>query len=100
MAAYYVPYPCNPARPSRRTIMEPNGLAAIIMIVILVAVLGYFLNIYNLATTKTLTGMSLLRTIAIFIFPLGCVLGFISNAPEKTRELVLIKSEENSNDMV
>lgn len=78
--------------------MDANGLAALMMIVILVAVLGWCLNIFNLATTKTLTGMSLLRTIGIFLVPLGSVLGFISNAPEPVKELVLIKSAEEGTD--
>jgi hypothetical protein len=61
---------------------DGSGGAVIIYILILLAVLGWGLNIYSLATTKTLTGMSLLRVIGVFAFPLGCVLGFISNAED------------------
>ena len=53
--------------------------SVILFAIICAAVFGWGWNIVRLAQSESLTGMSVLRTIGIFAFPLGCVLGFISN---------------------
>lgn len=75
------------------TIGNENSGALILVIVLLVAVIGYMINIYSLATTKTLTGMSLLRVMAIFIFPVGCIIGYFPNAPEEPTLVRILPKE-------
>jgi hypothetical protein len=67
--------------------------AILMMIILGVAFLGWVSNIIQLAMMKTLSGMSLLRVIGIVVVPLGIIIGFFPNAPEPTKELVLVRSE-------
>jgi hypothetical protein len=40
---------------------------------------GYLINIYRLIKMKEVNGLTFVRVCGIFIFPIGAVVGFISN---------------------
>jgi len=51
--------------------------ALLVMIFAILIFYGYIMNIIELATAQDATGLVILRTIGIFIVPLGSILGFI-----------------------
>ncbi len=51
--------------------------AAVVLVVFFF--IGYLMNIVRLASSKTLTGLSLLRVIGVFAFPMGGLLGWIKD---------------------
>ncbi len=53
--------------------------ALIILAIFVVAVVGYIMNIVKLVTSKEITGKTLARVVGVFVFPLGAILGFVSN---------------------
>ena len=54
-------------------------IALIILVVVGVLFIGYIANIVRLVKAKEVNGMTLARVVGIFFFPLGAVLGLISN---------------------
>ena len=40
---------------------------------------GYLINIYRLIKQKEINGLTFVRVCGIFIFPIGAIVGFISN---------------------
>jgi hypothetical protein len=40
---------------------------------------GYLINIYRLIKQKEVNGLTFARVCGIFIFPIGAIVGFISN---------------------
>ncbi len=59
--------------------MEEFMVAFIILIIFILAFVGYIMNIYRLVTSKEITGKTLARVVGVFVFPLGAILGYISN---------------------
>jgi hypothetical protein len=59
--------------------MEDFMIALIILVVVGVLFIGYIANIVRLVKAKEVNGMTLARVVGIFFFPLGAVLGLISN---------------------
>jgi hypothetical protein len=53
--------------------------ALTILAIFVVAVVGYVMNIVKLVTSKEITGKTLARVVGVFVFPLGAILGFVSN---------------------
>lgn len=51
--------------------------AACAVSVILIS--GYLINIYRLIKMKEVNGLTFTRVCGIFIFPIGAIVGFISN---------------------
>lgn len=45
--------------------------------VIIAAVCGYIMNIVELVQTTAMSGMVMARAVGVFLWPIGCVLGFI-----------------------
>lgn len=48
-------------------------------ILIIAAILGYVLNLYQVTTVDYFNGFIALRFIGLFFVPLGCVLGYFPN---------------------
>jgi hypothetical protein len=53
--------------------------ALICFVVFALLVVGYVANIVKLVKSKEVTGLTLARVVGIFIFPIGAIVGFISN---------------------
>jgi hypothetical protein len=58
----------------------PDFMFALICFVVFASlVIGYVANIVKLVKSKEVTGLTLARVVGIFIFPIGAIVGFISN---------------------
>ena len=53
--------------------------ALIILAIFLLAVIGYIMNIVKLVRSTEMTGKTIARGIGVFVFPLGAILGYVSN---------------------
>lgn len=55
-------------------------IAASVLLVVICAIgiFGYVANLVLLGNSAFLDGMAVLRVVGIFIWPLGCVMGWIS----------------------
>lgn len=42
----------------------------------LVMAIGWVMNIFDIFATEVASGLTLMRVVGIFLFPLGCILGF------------------------
>jgi hypothetical protein len=49
------------------------------LILLLVLLGAYLVNIVRLVKAQEINGLTLARVVGIFVFPLGVILGFISN---------------------
>ena len=56
-----------------------SGLAIVILIIVvfMTTLYGYIKNILKLLKITSLNGEVIVRTIGIFIFPLGVIMGFV-----------------------
>jgi len=56
-----------------------NSLAVLIMIIVIMACYGWGSNVYQVAQSDytTLEGVEIVRIVGIFVFPVGCVMGWI-----------------------
>ena len=73
--------------------MEMEFMIYLIALVIFgVLCITYLINIYRLVKSKEVNGMTLARVVGIFVFPLGAILGFVSNwwvGNDETTKVVL-----------
>ena len=54
-------------------------LALTMCLVSVILISGYLINIYRLIKQKEVNGLTFARVCGIFIFPIGAIVGFISN---------------------
>lgn len=50
-----------------------------VCVVSVILISGYLINIYRLIKQKEVNGLTFARVCGIFIFPIGVIVGFISN---------------------
>lgn len=53
--------------------------ALAICVVSIILISGYLINIYRLIKMKEVNGLTFVRVCGIFIFPIGAIVGFVSN---------------------
>jgi hypothetical protein len=63
----------------REVIMEDVIIGLLIAVVTLLVFIAYLVNIVYLVRAQSVNGLTLARVVGIFVFPLGVILGFISN---------------------
>jgi hypothetical protein len=59
--------------------MEEFIIYLIVLFIVLALFISYLLNIVRLIRAQEINGLTLARVVGIFVFPLGVILGFISN---------------------
>jgi hypothetical protein len=59
--------------------MEDVIIGLLIAVVTLLVFIAYLVNIVYLVRAQSVNGLTLARVVGIFVFPLGVILGFISN---------------------
>jgi len=62
--------------------MEEFIIYLIVLFIVLALFISYLLNIVRLIRAQEINGLTLARVVGIFVFPLGVILGFISNRKE------------------
>ena len=50
-----------------------------VCVVSVILIGGYLINIYRLIKMKEVNGLTFARVCGIFVFPIGAIVGFISN---------------------
>ena len=59
--------------------MDEVIIYLVVFSIVIALFISYLVNIFRLVTSREVNGMTIARAIGIFVFPLGCLLGFIKN---------------------